>query len=245
VPNRFRPRSRARKPRRAPGAGARRPKPARSRQAPAGRGRGGSETPAPAHDRSAVAAAFAGLIRALGLDPATEPELLDTPARVADLYAEVFAGLDPGAVPELATFPSTNAPDARPEEALVVVRDLPFYSLCVHHFVPFFGRAHIAYLPGNRIIGISGAARLLDHYARRPQLQERITTQIADHLERLLEPRGVAVVLEARHLCMEMRGVRKPGKVETRVVRGALTEPLWTGVLAEPRHTEPAEDGLE
>ncbi len=88
----------------------------------------------------------------------------------------------------------------------MLARDLPFHSVCVHHFVPFFGRALIAYLPGERIIGISGLARLLDRYARRPQLQERITTQIADHLERLLAPRGVAVVLEARHLCMEMRG---------------------------------------
>jgi GTP cyclohydrolase I len=117
----------------------------------------------------------------------------------------------------------------------VVVRDLPFHSLCVHHLVPFFGRAHIAYLPGDRIIGISGAARLLDHYARRVQLQERITRQIADHLERLVQPRGVAVMLEARHLCMEMRGIRKLGRVETRVVRGALAAPRWAGVLPAPR----------
>ncbi|MGH7731547.1 MAG: GTP cyclohydrolase I, partial [Candidatus Eiseniibacteriota bacterium] len=167
-----------------------------------------------------------GLIRALGLDPSSEPELADTPARVADLYAEVLSGLDPGAIPELATFPHEGAGDD-----LVVVRDLPFHSLCVHHLVPFFGHAHIAYLPGSRIIGISGAARLLDHYARRPQLQERITTQIADHLERLVAPRGVAVVLEARHLCMEMRGIRKHGRVETRIVRGALAEPRWAAVL--------------
>ncbi|HEY6867409.1 MAG TPA: GTP cyclohydrolase I, partial [Candidatus Eisenbacteria bacterium] len=96
---------------------------------------------------------------------------------------------------------------------------------------PFFGRAHVAYLPGARLMGISGAARLLAFYARRPQLQERLTTQIADHLERVVSPRGVAVVLQARHLCMEMRGARARGTVETRVVRGALASPPWAGVL--------------
>jgi GTP cyclohydrolase I len=104
--------------------------------------------------------------------------------------------------------------------------------MCVHHLVPFFGHARIAYLPGDRIIGISGLARLLDLYARRPQLQERITAQIADHLEALVAPRGVAVILEARHLCMEMRGIRKSGLIETRVVRGALAEPRWNAALA-------------
>jgi GTP cyclohydrolase I len=183
----------------------------------------------PARDRDGVARAVAGLIRALGLDPKTEPDLVETPERVADLYAEVLSGLDPGAVPELATFPHAGDGDQ-----LVVVRDLPFHSLCVHHLVPFFGHAHIAYLPDRRIIGISGAARLLDLYARRPQLQERITAQIADHLERLVAPRGVAVMLEARHLCMEMRGIRKVGRVETRVVRGALAEPRWAQVFPPP-----------
>ena len=185
----------------------------------------------PASDRRGVARAVADLIRALGLDEASEPELRETPDRVADLYAEIFSGLDPAAVPELATF----AHDASAGGELVVVRDLPFHSLCVHHLVPFFGRAHIAYLPAERIIGISGTARLLELYTRRPQLQERITRQIADHLERLVAPRGVAVMLEARHLCMEMRGVRKHGRVETRVVRGALTEPRWATVLPAAR----------
>jgi GTP cyclohydrolase I len=179
------------------------------------------------------------LIRALGLSERNEPELADTPARVADLYSEVLSGLDPAAIPELATFPHASTGDD-----LVIVRDLPFHSLCVHHMVPFFGRAHIAYLPDRRIIGISGAARLLDHYARRVQLQERITTQIADHLERLVAPRGVAVMLEARHLCMEMRGIRKPGRVETRVVRGALAEPRWANVFPAPRG-DAAPDGDE
>jgi len=182
--------------------------------------------PAPRPDRAAVERAVADLIRALGLSPSTEPELAETPARVADLYAEIFSGLATPE-PEIATFPRPGGAG----EELVVVGDLAFHSLCVHHFVPFFGRAHIAYLPGDRLIGISGAARLLEHYARRPQLQERLTTQIADHLERLVAPRGVAVVLEARHLCMEMRGIRKRGRVETRVVRGALAEPRWAASL--------------
>jgi len=185
----------------------------------------------PAGDRPAVERAVAELIRALGLDETSEPELRETPARVADLYAEIFSGLDPAGIPELATFPHQPAAGATPGDDLVVIRDLPFHSLCVHHLVPFFGRALIAYLPGSRIIGISGAARLLDLYARRPQLQERITTQIADHLERLVAPRGVAVMLEARHLCMEMRGIRRRGVVETRALRGELADPRWAASL--------------
>ncbi len=199
------------------------PAPRRPKSAPARRTR----------DPKAVQAAVAGLIRALGLDPATEPELLATPERVADLYAEIFAGLDPGAEPVPATFPAADAgPVAgKRSDDLVIVRDLPFYSLCVHHFVPFFGHARVAYLPGKRLIGLSGVARILEFYARRPQLQERLTAQVADHLNRLLAPRGVAVVIEARHLCMEMRGVRKTGCFETRALRGALAKPAWAGVL--------------
>ncbi len=178
------------------------------------------------HDLAEVERAVAGLIRALKLDLSAEPELERTPARVAELFAEIFSGLDPANEPDLAVFPHEDRGDD-----LVIVRDIEFHSLCVHHFVPFFGRAHIAYLPGDHIVGISGPARLVDFYARRPQLQERITTQIADHLERLVHPRGVAVMLEARHLCMEMRGVRKSGNVQTRVRRGALAEPRWAGLV--------------
>ena len=130
------------------------------------------------------------------------------------------------------TFPAD--PRGGPAD-LVIVRDLPFHSLCVHHFVPFFGHAHIAYLPGERLMGISGFARLLDHHARRPQLQERLGAQLADDLERRLAPRGVAVILEARHLCMEMRGVRKTGLIETRALRGVLADPAWAGRLPAPR----------
>ena len=180
---------------------------------------------APRQDRSAVERAVADLIRGLGLDAHGDPELDRTPARVADLYAEVLSGMDPAGSPDVATFPHSGGED------LVAVRDLEFHSVCVHHLVPFFGRATIAYVPSDRIIGISGPARLLDWYSRRLQLQERITGQIADHLERLLSPRGVAVVLEARHLCMEMRGVRRRGMVETRVQRGVLAEPRWASAL--------------
>ena len=176
-------------------------------------------------DAAAARRAIADLIRALGLDPASEPELEETPARVADLYRELLSGLDPANDPDLATFPHQGQGD------LVVVRDMPFHSLCVHHFVPFFGRALVAYLPGETLVGISGAARLLEHYSKRPQLQERLGQQIAEHLEQLIHPRGVAVVLEARHLCMEMRGIRKTGIVETRTVRGELADPRWADTL--------------
>jgi len=181
---------------------------------------------APGGDRAAVERAVRELILGLGLDPAAEPELEETPVRVAGLYAEIFSGLDPANEPQLSVFPHAGTGDE-----LIVVRDLEFHSLCVHHFVPFFGVAHVAYLPGRHIVGVSGPARLVDYYSRRPQLQERISHQIADHLERSLHPRGIAVTLEARHLCMEMRGIRKHGMVVTRVRRGALTDPKWTAQL--------------
>ena len=196
----------------------------------------------PGFDGPAVEAALAALIRALGLDPASEPELAETPTRVRALYEEIFAGLSPHHEPELVTFPRVVPPGAEDSEELVVVRDIPFYSLCVHHFVPFFGQAHVAFLPGEKLLGISGVARLLEHFARRPQLQERITAQVADALDRVLAPRGVGVVLEARHLCMEMRGIRKPGRVETRVIRGALTEPRWASVFPPASGTASAHE---
>jgi len=166
------------------------------------------------------------MIRALGLDLRTEPELERTPARVADFYLEAFSGLDPADSPDLATFPHAGGP-----EDLVIVRDLEFHSMCVHHFAPFYGRATIAYVPNQRIIGISGPARLLDYHARRPQLQERLGVEIADALERIVAPRGVAVVLRARHLCMEMRGIRRRAMVETRTVRGVLADAKFASAL--------------
>jgi len=184
-------------------------------------------TPAPAGPGGAgdVERAVRDLVRALGLDPRLEPELDRTPARVADFYREALSGMDPANHPDLATFPHEG------QGGLVVVRDLEFHSLCLHHLAPFFGRALVAYLPGDTLVGISAAARLVEYYSRRPQLQERLGQQVAEHLERLIQPRGVAVVLEARHLCMEMRGVRRRGTVETRAVRGELREPQWTEAL--------------
>ena len=174
--------------------------------------------------RSALERVASSLLEALGLDRAADPELAESPARIADFYLEACSSLG-AAEPRLETFPSRGGDD------VVVVRDLEFHSLCVHHFAPFFGRALIAYAPGDRLLGVSGAARILDFHARRPQLQERMTAQIADHLERVLAPRGVAVVLEARHLCMEMRGVRRRAVLESRVVRGALAAPELAAVL--------------
>ncbi len=184
-------------------------------------------TPVPSGPGSAgdVERAVRELIRALGLDPRLEPELERTPERVADFYREALSGMDTANHPDLATFAHQG------QGGLVVVRDLEFHSLCIHHFAPFFGRALVAYLPGDTLVGISAAARLVEFYSRRPQLQERLGQQVADHLERLISPRGVAVVLEARHLCMEMRGIRRRGTVETRAVRGELADPRWAEAL--------------
>ena len=134
--------------------------------------------------------------------------------------------LDPAAEADLAVFPTQGG-----ARELVEVRDLEFHSLCVHHFAPFFGVAHVAYLPDRQLVGISGPARLVDLYSRRPQLQERMGQQIAEHLTRLTKPRGVAVTIVARHLCMEMRGIRRRGEVVTRVRTGELEKPEWSSLL--------------
>lgn len=151
---------------------------------------------------------------ALGENPGREG-LAATPRRVACLYAELFAGIgiDPASAID-AVFESENADP-------VVLRDVPFYSMCEHHLLPFFGRAHLAYLPDGKIAGISKLARALDVAARRPQVQERLTGQVADAIYAALQPRGVAVELAAEHLCMAMRGIQKPGsRVVTTAVRG-------------------------
>ncbi len=147
----------------------------------------------------------------------TREGLQKTPERVAKMYAECCAGLhaDP------AQFFETTFDEDHQE--MVIVRDIPFYSLCEHHLAPFFGKAHVAYIPSTegRICGLSKLARLVDLYARRPQVQERLTSQVADALGTYLEPEGVLVVLEAEHLCMNMRGVKKPGsRTTTSAVRG-------------------------
>ena len=167
-------------------------------------------------DQARAEAAVRELLFAVGEDP-DRPGLLDTPARVARAYQEMFAGLytDPDAVLET-TFDEQH-------EELVIVREIPLYSTCEHHLVSFHGVAHVGYIPGydGRITGLSKLARVVDLYAKRPQVQERLTAQVADALMRKLNPRGVIVVVEAEHLCMAMRGVRKPGAITTTsAVRG-------------------------
>ena len=160
------------------------------------------------------------ILAAIGEDPDRDG-LVDTPARVARAYAEQFSGLFQDPEDVLGTVFDAD------HDELILVRDIEVYSTCEHHLVPFFGRAHVAYIPHEKgqITGLSKLARLVDVYARRPQVQERMTSQIADALMRVLEPRGALVVIEAEHLCMSMRGVRKPGaKTVTSAVRGSIRD---------------------
>ncbi len=167
-------------------------------------------------DRPRIRAAVTELLLALGEDPSREG-LLGTPRRVADMYAEIFAGLheDPSDLLTV-TFDEQH-------EEMILVRDIPFYSMCEHHLLPFHGEAHVGYIPHGRVVGISKLARIVDCLAKRPQLQERLTSQIADLVQDRLKPRGVAVVVRAQHLCMTMRGIRKPGsQVVTSANRGVF-----------------------
>ncbi|MDO9556357.1 MAG: GTP cyclohydrolase I FolE [Coriobacteriia bacterium] len=156
------------------------------------------------------------ILEGIGEDPSREG-LLDTPRRVADMYEEIFAGIGQEAAEHFCiTFNEGH-------QEMVLIRDIPLYSMCEHHLLPFLGRAHVAYIPGKhgRICGLSKIARLIDVFAKRPQVQERLTSQIADTLVTNLDPQGVIVVIEAEHLCMSMRGVRKPGAITTTsAVRG-------------------------
>lgn len=166
-----------------------------------------------------VAAAFRGFLEALGLD-LSDPDLEGTDHRVARAYREMLAGLRRGARPKLSTFPNTEG-----YTGIVRVTAIPFYSICAHHFLPFFGSAHVGYMPGEQLVGLSKLPRVIDYYARRPQLQERLTEQVAALLYEQLDPAGLIVSIEARHLCMEMRGVSKPGVVTTTTaVRGSLED---------------------
>jgi GTP cyclohydrolase IA len=167
-------------------------------------------------DRERAEAAIRELLYAIGEDPERDG-LLDTPARVARAYREMFAGLytDPDSV--------LNTTFDEEHDEMVIVKEIPLYSTCEHHLVSFHGVAHVGYIPGKdgRVTGLSKIARLVDLYAKRPQVQERLTSQIADALVKKLDPSGVIVVVEAEHLCMAMRGVRKPGAVTTTsAVRG-------------------------
>ncbi|MGH2554773.1 MAG: GTP cyclohydrolase I FolE [Actinomycetota bacterium] len=174
--------------------------------------------PPPGFDRDKVIQGVRMILDGIGEDP-TRPGIAATPERVADMYAEIFAGLgrDPA---ELVTVVAGAGHDE-----MIMVRDIPLQSLCEHHLTAFLGRAHVAYVPNRdgRITGLSKIARVVDLLSRRPQVQERLTTEIADALEQALDPRGVFVLIEAEHLCMTMRGVKKPGSVTvTSAVRGVF-----------------------
>ena len=172
-------------------------------------------------DAARVEAAIRELLIGIGENPDREG-LAQTPARVARSYAEIFGGLHQTARDVLTTTFSLG------HDELVVVRDIPIYSTCEHHLLPFHGVGHVGYIPGEdgKITGLSKIARLVDMYSRRPQVQERLTTQIADAMTDILGARGVIVVIECEHLCMSMRGIRKPGSTTlTSVVRGQLRDP--------------------
>ena len=167
-------------------------------------------------DKPRIEAAVREILAAIGEDPARDG-VRDTPARVARMYEEVFAGQNGGAAAHLNT---TFEVDHR---ELVLFRDIKFYSMCEHHLMPFIGVAHIAYIPNGIVTGLSKVVRAFKNLAARPQVQERLTTQMADLMVEKLKPLGVAVIVEARHLCMEMRGVRAPGStITTSAVRGAF-----------------------
>ena len=167
-------------------------------------------------DEAKIKTAVASIIEAIGEDPKREG-LVGTPARVAEMYGELFMGMDKDPREELAVGFEMG------HREMVVLKDIPFYSMCEHHLLPFYGVAHVGYVPNEegRIVGISKLARVVEIFAKRPQIQERMTTQIADAINETLEPEGVAVVIQAEHLCMIMRGIEKPGSnVVTSAIRG-------------------------
>ena len=165
-------------------------------------------------NKKKVEQAVLDMIEAIGEDPKREG-LKDTPRRVADMYAELFVGLDLDPKQELVVGFDEG------HHEMVILKDIPFYSMCEHHFLPFFGLAHVGYIPKGRIVGASKLARAVEILAKRPQLQERLTSQIAEAVVDALAPNGVGVVIQAEHMCMTLRGVKKPGsKVVTSAMRG-------------------------
>jgi len=166
-------------------------------------------------DTQKIETAMRMILEAIGEDPEREG-LKDTPKRVARMYEEIFHGLERDPREDLQVLFTEE------HDEMVLVKDIPFYSMCEHHFLPFFGKAHVAYIPAKgKITGLSKLARVVEGYAKRPQLQERLTSQIADAIMECLHPRGVLVVVEAEHMCMTMRGVKKPGSyTTTSAVRG-------------------------
>lgn len=169
-------------------------------------------------DKAKIEEAVRLLIDGIGDDPGREG-LRETPERIARMYEEIYAGMDEDAGAHLEkTFVAKGA-------GIVLERDITFYSMCEHHLLPFYGKAHIAYIPNGRVVGLSKLARTVEAFAKRPQLQERLTAQIADAVMERLKPEGVIVMLEAEHMCMAMRGVKKPGsQTVTFTARGAFSE---------------------
>lgn len=167
-------------------------------------------------DKKAIKTAVEEIIKAIGDDPGREG-LADTPRRLADMYEELFSGMCQDPLEELKVGYEIG------HREMVILKDIPFYSMCEHHFLPFFGVVHIGYIPDveGRVVGISKLARVVDIIARRPQIQERMATDVADTIEKGLKAEGVAVVIEAQHMCMTMRGIKKPGSsVVTSALRG-------------------------
>jgi GTP cyclohydrolase I len=167
-------------------------------------------------DQDKIKAAAVAMIKAIGDDPDREG-LQGTPRRIAEMYTELFAGFDMDAKAELTVGFEVG------HDEMVILRDIPFHSMCEHHLLPFYGVAHVGYIPneGGRVVGVSKLARVVEIFAKRLQLQERMTTQIADAIMDALQPKGVAVVVQAEHLCMTMRGIKKPGSnVVTSATRG-------------------------
>ena len=177
-------------------------------------------TAGPNHDR--IKAAVIEILSAVGDDP-TRDGLTDTPRRIAEMYSEIFEGLwkDPREYLKVVF-------DVAHDE-MVILRNIPFYSMCEHHFLPFHGEAHVGYIPDGKVVGISKLARVVEGFARRPQIQEQLTSQIAEAIMEVLKPDGVAVVIEAEHLCMTMRGVKKPGsRMVTSAMRGDFKQSAVT-----------------
>ena len=170
-------------------------------------------------DRAKIERAVRLLLEGIGDDP-SRPGVLGTPGRVAAMYEELFAGMDVDPSKIIKVLHSEQ------HDEIVLIRDIPFYSICEHHLLPFLGKAHVAYIPdGNRVTGISKLARVVEAWSKRPQIQERLTTDIAETIVACLKPKGVMVIIEAEHLCMTMRGVKKPGATTvTSVVRGIFRE---------------------
>ena len=175
-------------------------------------------------DKEKIERAVRDILEAIGEDPDREG-LQETPKRVANMYEEIFSGLNEDPAKHLKMFREGQS------DEIVIVRDIPMYSMCEHHFLPFVGKAHIAYIPNDDglVIGLSKLARIVNSYARRPQLQERLTAQIADFIQDSMNPKGVAVVVEAEHLCMTMRGIRAAGsKTQTSALRGSMRKDART-----------------